>query len=101
MATLWNVPMRSSSFRGPPARIVSMSAFAALRREDAPFRRHLDAARSRKPVEERRADCALERGDLPADRRLGVAERRGGRAERALARDRLQRNEVPKLDPMP
>ena len=49
----------------------------------------------------RAPDVALERGDLLADRRLGVAERERRRAERALLRDRPQRGEVAYLDAEP
>ncbi len=56
----------------------------------------LGAAR---PLDQPVADDPLERGDLLADRRLRIPESRRGLAERALARDRFQSQEVPQLDP--
>ena len=50
---------------------------------------------------ERDADDALERAQLLADRRLRVAEPHRGAAHRALARDRLERREVPQVEPGP
>ena len=62
---------------------------------------HRDRARPAGALDEPLADDALERRDLLADRRLRVAELRGGAAERAGARDGLERREVPDLDAEP
>ena len=53
--------------------------------------------RSSKPL----ADESLQGLDLLADRRLGVAERDGSAAERALAGDGLQSCKVTELDAEP
>jgi hypothetical protein len=50
------------------------------------------------PVEQRAADGLLQRGDLLAHGRLGVAEPGGRPAERALVHDRGHRGEVSQLD---
>jgi hypothetical protein len=50
------------------------------------------------PLDETLADDPLEHRDLLADGRLGVAERRSRLAERALARDRLESQEMPQFD---
>ena len=60
-----------------------------------------DGARAAGALDELLADDPLERGDLLADRRLGVAEPLRRPAERAFRRDRLQRGEVPELDAEP
>ncbi len=49
-------------------------------------------------LEEPGACRALERGDLQADRRLGVAELLGRTGERAGGDDGLERHQVPHLD---
>ena len=60
-----------------------------------------DLPRPAGPLDELLADDSLERGDLLADGRLGVAERGGSPAERHLTRDGLQRDQVAKLDARP
>src|SRR5581483_1916330 len=52
--------------------------------------------RSARALDEALADDPLERRDLLADRRLGVAELLGGTAEGALAGDRLEGGQVAK-----
>jgi hypothetical protein len=52
-------------------------------------------------VDQRLADETLERGDLMADRRLGVAELVGGSAEGSGDLDRLERGEVAQLHAHP
>ena len=52
-------------------------------------------------LDELGADDALERLDLLADRRLGVAEPLGGTAEGSLLGDRLERREMTNLDTEP
>ena len=53
------------------------------------------------PLDEALADDPLERRDLLADGRLGVAELLGGAAEAALARKCLERGQMPQLDSQP
>ena len=60
-----------------------------------------DAARPAGPLDELRADDPLERLDLLADRGLRVAEALGGAPERPLLGDRLERRQMPDLDPEP
>ena len=62
---------------------------------------HRDCARPAGPLDEPLADDPLESRDLLADSGLGVAELRGGAAERPGPRDRLERREVPHLDAEP
>ena len=59
------------------------------------------APRPARALDELLPDDPLERRDLLADRRLRVAERRGGAAERRLTRDGLQRDQVAKLHAEP
>ncbi len=59
------------------------------------------APRAARALHERRADDALEREDLVADRGLHVAEPLRRAAERALARDRLERLQVANLETDP
>ena len=61
----------------------------------------LDRAHARRSRDERHADDALERAQLLADRRLRVAEPHGGATHRALARNRLERRQVPQIEPGP
>ena len=51
--------------------------------------------------DEPQADDALEGGDLLRHRRLRVAESLGSLPERALVRDRLQRDEVAEIETEP
>ena len=60
-----------------------------------------DRPRPARPLDELLADDPLERRDLLADRGLGVAEPFGRAPERALRGERLERGEVPQLDPEP
>ena len=60
-----------------------------------------DGPRTAGALDERLADDPLERRDLLADGRLRVAEPLRGAAERALARDRVERGEVANLDAEP
>ncbi len=60
-----------------------------------------DGPRAARTLDQRLADDPLERRDLLAHRRLRVAEPLGRAAERALARDRVERGEMPHLDPEP
>src|SRR5581483_533962 len=66
-----------------------------------PGLRQLDAAGAAWAVEEALPDDLLELGDLLADGGLRVAELARRRAERARARDRLERGEVAQLDAEP
>ena len=74
---------------------------SAWREQPAAGLGQLDRARSRRARDERGADDALERLQLLADRRLRVAEARRGAADGTLARDRIQRREVPEIEPGP
>ena len=87
-----------------------MSAWAACRRAtiDSAWRSSSAPASVRETARgppgrssEPLADEPFERLDLLADRGLGVAERLGRAAERALAGDRLQGREVTELDAEP
>jgi hypothetical protein len=60
-----------------------------------------DRARAARTLDQLLADDALQRRDLLADRRLRVAEALRRTAERAVLRDRLQRDEVTELEPEP
>jgi hypothetical protein len=55
----------------------------------------LDRAGAARALDQALADDPLERCDLLADRRLDVAQTRGGTAERALLGDGLERRQVP------
>jgi hypothetical protein len=57
-----------------------------------------DAAPAAGALDEPMSDHALKRGHLLTDGRLRVAQRRCGGGEGPLARYRLQRQEMPKLD---
>ena len=59
------------------------------------------APRPAGPLHELNADDSLERLDLLADRRLRVAEPLGGAAERPFFGHRLERGQMPDLDPEP
>ena len=52
-------------------------------------------------LDEAQPDDPLERRDLLGDRGLRVAELLRGLSERSLVRDRLQRDEVAKIEPEP
>ena len=58
-------------------------------------------SRPARPLEQPLADDPLKGLDLLADRRLRIAERLRGAAEGALARDSLERGQMPHLDPQP
>jgi hypothetical protein len=60
-----------------------------------------DLARAARALDELLAHDPLQGGDLLADRRLCVAERGRGAAERRLTRDCLQRDQVAELDAEP
>ena len=60
-----------------------------------------ETVRARPGARELLADDPLEGRDLLADRRLRVAERVGGTAERRLTGDGLQRDQVTELDAEP
>ena len=60
-----------------------------------------DRPRAAGPLDQPHADDALERRDLLRDRRLRVPELLGGPPERALVRDRLERDEMAKIEPEP
>ena len=60
-----------------------------------------DAARPAGPLDELLPDDALERLDLLAHGRLGVAELLGGTPERALLGHRLKGREMPQFDAEP
>jgi hypothetical protein len=59
----------------------------------------LDRARAARAFDEPLADDPFERRDLLADRRLDVAESRGGAPEGALLGDGFERRQVADLDP--
>lgn len=61
----------------------------------------VDHARAARTFDEPLSDQLLERGDLLADRRLGVAELAGGATEGTGLGDRLQCRQVPQLDLRP
>ena len=76
-----------------------------LRQQVAPVREHHRAEgrdahpfRPAGPVEDRAADGLLQRGDLLADRRLGVAEAERRPSERTLVGYRGEGGEVPQFD---
>ena len=54
-----------------------------------------------RPLDQAQPDDPLERRDLLRDGRLRVAELLGGAPERALVRDRLERDEVSQVEPEP
>ena len=60
-----------------------------------------DRLRASRPLDQPVADDPLERGDLLADCRLGVAQRRCRLAEGSFARDRFQSQEVPEFNTKP
>ena len=60
-----------------------------------------DRLRPPGPLDEALPDDPLEGRDLLADRGLGVAEARRGTAERALARNRFESDQMPQLDAQP
>jgi len=60
-----------------------------------------DGSRAARAVDEAPPGDPLERGDLVTDRGLDVSEALGGAAERPLARDGVERGEVPELDAEP
>jgi hypothetical protein len=63
--------------------------------------RQRDRAGAARALHEPHADDPLEQRHLLADRRLRIAERPGRAAERALARDGVERREVTYLDAEP
>ena len=69
--------------------------------QELPGLRERDAAGAAGSLDELRADDALERLDLLADRGLRVAEPRGGAPERPFVGDRLEGSQMPDLDPEP
>ena len=72
-----------------------------VREQDLAGGRQRQRARAARALDQPLADQPLERGDLVADRRLDITEPRRGAPERAFARDRVERHEVPHLDPGP
>ena len=64
-------------------------------------RRQLDRSGSAGPVEHLLADGALQRSDLLADGRLGVAQPFGSPRERALAGHRIECQEVSEIEVTP
>ena len=106
--TLWNVPTRSRP--ASPASSALMSAFAARSRAwiASAWRSRIWPASvseiGRGPartLDEAQPDDALERRDLLRDGRLRVAEPLGRAPERALVGDRLERDEMPEVEPEP
>ena len=83
------IGLRRPHRRRGPARVPEEPLPGVGRRHGAP------AAR---PLEQLEPGGPLERRDLLADRRLGVAELRAGPAERARLDDRLERGEMADLD---
>ena len=69
--------------------------------EQVPCLGQRDRARAARALDELLADDPLERRDLLADRRLGVAQGVRGPAERRLAPDRGQRDQITQLQPGP
>ena len=63
--------------------------------------RQRDGPRAARALDQPHPDDALERRDLLRDRRLRVAELLGGPPERALVGDRLERDEMAKIEPEP
>jgi hypothetical protein len=61
----------------------------------------LDGPRTARPLDEGITDDLLERRDLLADGRLRISEPIRSASERPLARDCIERREVPNLDPEP
>jgi hypothetical protein len=61
----------------------------------------LDETRAAESIDEPRSGDSFECEDLAADGRLRVPEGRRGRAERALARNGLERCEMAQLDAVP
>ncbi len=60
-----------------------------------------DRPRAARALDQLLADDPLERRDLLADRRLGVAELDRGAPERALGLDGVERSQMAQLDPEP
>ena len=73
----------------------------AVAQHDVARGRQRDRARAARALHEPHPDDPLEQRDLLADRRLRVAEGPGRAAERALARDGVERREVTYLDAEP
>ena len=61
-------------------------------------RSQLHRSRPAGPVEDRFAEQLLERSDLLADRRLGVAEALGSASERPLVGDGVEGHQVPQFE---
>ena len=71
---------------------------AGVAEHDLAERCQLDRPGPARAVEQRAADEPFERGDLLADRRLGVAEADGGPTERALGGDGVEGDEVAEFE---
>ncbi len=106
--TLWNVPDTE------PAGVARLErAHVGLRREEPRLNRvcvpqqdpaclgERDGPRPAGPLDQPEPDDALECRDLLRYRRLRVPELLGRSPERALVGDRLERDEVAKIEPEP
>ena len=89
---------RDERVAGRPARPRRPREAIAVRREHLAGLGQRDRARPAGPLDEARADDALERRDLLRDRRLRVAEALSGTREGALLGDRLERSQMACLD---
>ncbi len=95
---VWPVRNRSRSIG---ERIDPREKIPAAAQQLRAERCQLDGSWATGAVEHLLADRPLERGDLLADRRLGVAEPLGGPGERALGGDRIERQQVPEVEVAP
>ncbi len=97
---LWNVPTpQATGITGAEAvEVVGDSVelceeCSAVLEQVGAERREFDRAGATGPVEDPLADDALQRRDLLADRRLGVAQALGRSSEGALGGDGVERHE--------
>ena len=84
-----------------PRRVEPRDDRLGVAEQEHPCLGERDRARTAGPLDERLADDALERRDLLADGRLGVAEPLGRATERPFARDCVEGGEVAHLDSEP
>ena len=106
--TLWNVPTRRR-----PASPASSARHVGLGREESRLDRlcvaeqdltglgQRDRARAARALDQPQPDDPLERRDLLRDRRLRVAELLGGSPERPLVGNRLESDEMAKIESEP
>ena len=84
-------------FRGEKPRLDRVR----VAQQDLPRLGEGDRSRPSRAFDETEPDDALQGGDLLGDGRLRVAQPLGGAPERALVGDRLERDEMPEVEPEP